>query len=78
METLVASSARTRWMRQFFFALDEDDALRPELLPDVGVIPFAVEFRVGQDQPACAKPQTTCFPRPARPFVPGGLACSQH
>jgi hypothetical protein len=35
----------------FLFALGGDHTLRPELLPDLGVIPFAVEFGVGQDQP---------------------------
>src|SRR5258708_38232272 len=35
----------------FLSALGGDHALRPELFPDVGVIPFAVELGVGQDQP---------------------------
>ena len=35
----------------FLSALGGDHALRPELLPDVGVILFAVEFGVGQHQP---------------------------
>src|SRR5580658_10569517 len=34
----------------FLSALGGDDALRPELAPDVGMIPFAVEFGVGQHQ----------------------------
>src|SRR6202165_589107 len=38
----------------FLSALGGDHALRPELFPDVGVIPLAVELGVGQDQPnAC-------------------------
>src|SRR5580693_4792131 len=35
----------------FLSALGGDHALRPELFPDVGVIPFAVELGVGQHQP---------------------------
>src|SRR5579862_3543796 len=34
----------------FLSALGRDHAPRPELLSDVGVIPFAVEFGVGQHQ----------------------------
>jgi hypothetical protein len=34
----------------FLSALGRDHTLRPELLPDVGVIPLAVEFGVGQHQ----------------------------
>jgi hypothetical protein len=35
----------------FLAALGRDHALRPELLPDVSMIPFAVELGVGQHQP---------------------------
>jgi hypothetical protein len=35
----------------FLSALGGDHALRPELLPDVGMISLAVEFGVGQNQP---------------------------
>src|SRR5271169_3868646 len=34
----------------FLSALGRNHTLRPELLPDVSVIPFAVEFGVGQHQ----------------------------
>ena len=35
----------------FLSAFGGDHALRPELFPDVGVIPLAVELGVGQHQP---------------------------
>src|ERR1700723_2498759 len=38
----------------FLSALGGDHALRPELFPDVGVIPFAVELGVGQHPARCA------------------------
>src|ERR1700730_6210311 len=38
-------------MPGFLSAFGRDHALRPELLPDVGVIPLAVELGVGQHQP---------------------------
>ena len=45
-------SARTPWKRQVFLSpLGRNHALRAELLPDVGVIPLAVELGVGQHQP---------------------------
>src|SRR5215831_17475817 len=42
---------------RFLSALGGNHALRSKLLPDVGVIPLAVEFGVGQHQP------NACFSR---------------
>jgi hypothetical protein len=38
-------------MRQVFSALSGDHALRPELLPDIGVISFAVELGDSGEDP---------------------------
>ena len=56
---------------RFLSALGRDHALRPELLPNVGVISLAVEFGIGQHQPdARLLPSSLDHGRQIRAVVP--------